>query len=78
MKVSAVVLAACVASASAFAPAPVERTSTALHESLFAKIANMDLWAPVSDSNDYGARGKKNVSFYTILYPQEQHSRECI
>lgn len=21
----------------------------------------MDLWAPVSDSNDYGARGKKNL-----------------
>lgn len=27
-----------------------------------SQIANMDLWAPVKDSNEYGARNKKNVS----------------
>merc|ERR1711935_550023 len=52
--------AACVASASAFAPTQTTPlSSTQLNESLFKKLSNMDLWAPVSDSNDYGARGKK-------------------
>ena len=52
--------AACVASASAFAPsASAPQSSTQLNESIFSKISNLDLWAPVKDSNDYGARGKK-------------------
>jgi len=61
MKASTIITAAaCVASASAFAPAPVApQSSTQLNESLFKKLSNMDLWADVSDSNDYGARGKK-------------------
>ena len=49
------------ASAAAFVPASNQRASTALNESLFKKISNMDLWAPVSDSNEYGARNKKNL-----------------
>lgn len=54
--------AACVASASAFAPsASAPQSSTQLNESIFSKISNMDLWAPVKDSNDYGARGKKQT-----------------
>eukprot|EP00584_Thalassiosira_punctigera_P002450 CAMPEP_0172541242 /NCGR_PEP_ID=MMETSP1067-20121228/12072_1 /TAXON_ID=265564 ORGANISM="Thalassiosira punctigera, Strain Tpunct2005C2" /NCGR_SAMPLE_ID=MMETSP1067 /ASSEMBLY_ACC=CAM_ASM_000444 /LENGTH=160 /DNA_ID=CAMNT_0013327243 /DNA_START=1012 /DNA_END=1494 /DNA_ORIENTATION=+ len=61
MKTSAFVIAASVASASAFAPAPKAASSTALNESLFKKISNMDLWAPVADSNDYGGRSKKNL-----------------
>lgn len=42
------------------------RSSTALSESLFTKIANMDLFAPVKDQNDYGARNKKNVKVGTL------------
>jgi len=52
---------ALLASAVAFAPTTTTRYSTSLNESIFSKIANMDLWAPVSDSNEYGARGKKNL-----------------
>mmetsp|Transcript_3151 Transcript_3151/g.4773 ORF Transcript_3151/g.4773 Transcript_3151/m.4773 type:complete len:161 (-) Transcript_3151:69-551(-) len=37
------------------------RSSTSLNESLFTRIAKMDLFAPVKDQNDYGARKKKNV-----------------
>ena len=61
MKVTALLIAASVATASAFVPATKAHTTTQLHESLFKKIANMDLWAPVADSNDYGARTKKAV-----------------
>merc|ERR1711966_525548 len=28
---------------------------------LFTKVSNLDLWAPVAKSNEYGAREKKNV-----------------
>jgi len=67
MKASTVfVVAASMASASAFAPAPKAAQSTQLNESLFKKISNMDLWAPVSDSNDYGARGKKAMKTGTL------------
>jgi hypothetical protein len=31
-------------------------------KSLFRTIAEMDLFAPKADQNDYGARNKKNVS----------------
>lgn len=64
----AVVLAATLAVASAFAPTPVtSRTSTELSatekkKSLFSQIAEMDLFAPNPDVNTYGARAKKNVS----------------
>mmetsp|Transcript_30222 Transcript_30222/g.51474 ORF Transcript_30222/g.51474 Transcript_30222/m.51474 type:complete len:165 (+) Transcript_30222:202-696(+) len=66
MKTSMFVIAASVATASAFAPAPKAPTSTQLNESIFKKISNMDLWAPVADSNDYGARGKKNLKTGTL------------
>ena len=61
MKLVAVLLSALATSAVAFVPATPAKTSTALNESIFSKIAKMDLWAPVSDSNDYGARNKKNL-----------------
>ena len=66
MKVTALLIAASVASTTAFAPAQAPKTSTQLNESLFKKLSNMDLWAPVSDSNDYGARGKKNLKTGTL------------
>jgi hypothetical protein len=65
MKISALFVAASVASASAFVPSTRSSssaaTTTQLHESLFKKISNLDLWAPVADSNDYGARSKKKI-----------------
>lgn len=61
MKYSAALVLAFAASASAFVPASQPKTSVSLNESLFGKIANLDLWAPVKDSNDYGARNKKNI-----------------
>mmetsp|Transcript_11402 Transcript_11402/g.24734 ORF Transcript_11402/g.24734 Transcript_11402/m.24734 type:complete len:170 (-) Transcript_11402:545-1054(-) len=67
MKASTVfVVAASMASASAFAPAPKAPQSTQLNESIFKKISNLDLWAPVADSNDYGARGKKQIKTGTL------------
>ena len=61
MKVSAVLIAASAASASAFVPAPQTPQSTQLNESLFKKISNLDLWEPVKNSNEYGARQNKNL-----------------
>eukprot|EP00559_Dactyliosolen_fragilissimus_P004546 CAMPEP_0184857762 /NCGR_PEP_ID=MMETSP0580-20130426/2908_1 /TAXON_ID=1118495 /ORGANISM="Dactyliosolen fragilissimus" /LENGTH=159 /DNA_ID=CAMNT_0027353543 /DNA_START=69 /DNA_END=548 /DNA_ORIENTATION=- len=62
MKTSAILSAALVASASAFAPANNgARMSTELNKSLFDVISGMDLFAPQADQNDYGARGKKNL-----------------
>ena len=67
MKTSALIIAGCVASASAFAPAPNgERASTQLHKSLFRTISEMDLFAPKKDQNDYGARSKKNAKIATL------------
>ena len=60
MKTSALLIAASVASASAFVPAAKAPQSTQLN-GLFKTISDMDLWAPVADSNDYGARSKKNI-----------------
>jgi hypothetical protein len=62
MKCTALLVVASVTSALAFVPTTptaITTTTTQLHESLFKKISNMDLWAPVADSNDYGARSKK-------------------
>eukprot|EP00429_Kryptoperidinium_foliaceum_P013171 CAMPEP_0176031968 /NCGR_PEP_ID=MMETSP0120_2-20121206/15771_1 /TAXON_ID=160619 /ORGANISM="Kryptoperidinium foliaceum, Strain CCMP 1326" /LENGTH=153 /DNA_ID=CAMNT_0017365275 /DNA_START=92 /DNA_END=553 /DNA_ORIENTATION=- len=50
------------AAVSAFAPAPAGRTSTQINESLFDKIFSMDLFEPVKDQNDYGARNKKKLA----------------
>lgn len=63
MKSTAVLVAGLVASAQGFAPATQGRvTGTQLSESLFDKIFGMDLFAPVKDQNEYGARSRKNVS----------------
>jgi hypothetical protein len=63
MKTSVVIVAGLVASAHGFAPSTQGRVmGTQLSESLFDKVFGMDLFAPVKDQNDYGARGKKNVS----------------
>ena len=59
MKVTALLIAASVASTSAFAPQPQTKASTQLNESFFQKISNMDLFEPNKDQNDYGARSKK-------------------
>ena len=63
MKTAAVVTAALIGSASAFAPQQAGRPTTSLAEkkSIAARIFDMDLFAPVADQNDYGARAKKNL-----------------
>ena len=60
--------AACIASASAFAPSTGARSSTQLaakeegeKKTLFKTIFDMDLFAPVKTQNDYGARNSKKV-----------------
>ena len=64
MKTSIALTVACIASASAFAPANNgARASTQLQESFFKTIFEMDLFAPQKEQNDYGARNAKNVSF---------------
>lgn len=65
MKTSVLIIAASVASASAFMPAARAPVSTELN-GLFRAISDMDLWNPVKDSNDYGARGKKNIKTGTL------------
>lgn len=68
MKTAAVFVAACLASASAFAPAPEGRAATSLAEKkFFSQIFDLDLFAPKATQNDYGARKGKNVS-HCILY----------
>ena len=63
MKTTAVIAAGLVASAQGFTPVPQGRVSvTQLSESLFDRVFGMDLFNPVKDQNDYGARAKKNVS----------------
>jgi hypothetical protein len=62
MKTGAVITLGLVASVQGFAPASQGRAGTQLQETLFDKILGMDLFAPVKEQNDYGARGKKNVS----------------
>jgi hypothetical protein len=60
--VAAIVVLAVVASVQGFAPVSQGRAGTQLRESLFDKVFAMDLFAPVKDQNNYGARAKKNVS----------------
>lgn len=65
MKTSVAIIAASIASASAFAPSSGGRASTQLQEkkkSFFSTVFEMDLFAPKSDQNDYGARSKKDLS----------------
>lgn len=59
--VAAVSVLAVVASVQGFAPVSQGRVGTQLQETLFDKVFGMDLFAPVKDQNDYGARAKKNV-----------------
>ena len=65
MKTSALIIAASLASASAFAPSSNgARAATELSaekKSFFSTIFDMDLFAPKADQNDYGARNAKNV-----------------
>ena len=64
MKTQTVVAAALIGSAAAFAPQQAGRPATSLAEkkSIAARIFDMDLFAPVADQNDYGARSRKNLS----------------
>lgn len=64
MKTQTVIAAALIGSAAAFAPQQAGRPATSLAEkkSVAATIFGMDLFAPVSDQNDYGARNKKNLA----------------
>ena len=64
MKVVAL-LVATLTTAAAFAPALNGRAQSVLsaeQKSFFARVAEMDLFAPNKNINDYGARKKKNVS----------------
>lgn len=63
MQSYAIVLAlVLVAAVQGFAPASQGRAGSQLNESLFDKVAQMDLFAPKKDQNAYGARNGKNVS----------------
>jgi hypothetical protein len=69
MKTSALIIAASIASASAFAPssngarAPTDLSAEKKEKkSFFKTVFDMDLFAPNADQNDYGARGKKNLA----------------
>jgi hypothetical protein len=66
MKTSAIVALTLVAGAQGFAPSSQGRAGSQLSESLFDKIRGLDLFEPVKDQNNYGARAKKNVSFYQV------------
>jgi hypothetical protein len=74
MKLIAVLSAVCIASAAAFVPSTPSTVKTALdatkgknkEPSFFDRIAAMDLFAPVSTQNDYGARNKKGLSTQKI------------
>merc|ERR1719410_1780117 len=52
--------------ATAFAPAPASRGQTQLSDTLFDRIANMDLFAPNEDQNNYGAFKKKGIKPGTL------------
>ncbi|KAG7359147.1 hypothetical protein IV203_015736 [Nitzschia inconspicua] len=66
MKTSAIVALSLVAGAQGFAPVSQGRVGTQLSESLFDKVFGMDLFAPVKDQNNYGARAKKNLKLGEI------------
>mmetsp|Transcript_86086 Transcript_86086/g.248566 ORF Transcript_86086/g.248566 Transcript_86086/m.248566 type:complete len:157 (+) Transcript_86086:31-501(+) len=67
MKTSAIIAAGLVASAQGFAPATQGRVAgTQLSESLFDRIFGLDLFEPVKDQNNYGARAKKNLKIGEI------------
>merc|ERR1719396_276164 len=55
-----------VAAVQGFAPVSQGRAGSQLSETLFDRIANMDLFAPKADQNTYGARNKKNLKVGSI------------
>ena len=67
MKTFAFLTLALIASVQAFVPSQQGRPSFQLKESLADKIFGLDLFAPVQDQNNYGARKKKNVSEGRII-----------
>ena len=68
MKTTCVLALGLVASVQGFAPVnQPARANTELSETLFDKIFGMDLFEPVKDQNDYGARKKKNVSITSCI-----------
>jgi hypothetical protein len=65
MKYSALIALSLVASASAFTPASNGRSTSALSaekKPFFSQVFDLDLFAPVADVNDYGARKKKKIA----------------
>ena len=62
VKYSVLSLVALVASASAFVPAGQNSRVSVQQNALADNIFGLDLFAPVKDQNNYGARAKKNVS----------------
>jgi hypothetical protein len=66
MKTFAIISLCLIAGVQGFAPASQGRAGTQLSESIFDKVIKMDLFEPVKDQNNYGARSKKNVSFLTL------------
>ena len=65
MKYSALLVLSLVASANAFAPSKNGRPETALSaegKTFFNRVFELDLFAPVADQNDYGARKKKKLT----------------
>jgi hypothetical protein len=62
MKTSTIIAFAIVAGAQGFVPTSQGRAASQLSETLFDKVIGMDLFAPVKDQNNYGARANKNVS----------------
>jgi hypothetical protein len=69
MKSFAVISLGLVAATHGFAPLSQGRAGTELQESLMSKVFGLDLFAPVKDQNDYGARSKKNVSLFVWTMP---------
>jgi len=66
VKYSVLSLVALVASASAFVPAGQNSRVSVQQNALADSIFGLDLFAPVKDQNNYGARAKKNVSGKTF------------
>lgn len=61
MKYTAAASLALLASGNAFAPAPAAGRVSVARPAIADKIFGLDLWEPVKDSNEYGARKSKNV-----------------
>ena len=65
MKYSALIALSLLVSASAFTPASNGRSTSALSaekKPFFSQVFDLDLFAPVADVNDYGARKKKKIA----------------